>query len=99
MILHSRPTLLKDDFDAVNSVMLSGHLEDGDKVLELERSFTYLFNKKYSIAVSNGFAAIHLSLIALGIKTGDEVILPSYSCAALLNPVSHVRSKTCYCRY
>jgi perosamine synthetase len=87
MILHSKPTLDKDDFEAVISVMESCHLGQGKIVFELESLFCNYYNKKYSYAVSNGFAAIHLSLIALGVKDGDEVIIPSYTCSALLNPI------------
>jgi dTDP-4-amino-4,6-dideoxygalactose transaminase len=43
-----------------------------------------------SVAVSSGTAAIHLSLLALAIGKGDEVIIPSYVCTALLNAVRYV---------
>lgn len=87
VIPHSKPTLNQLDIDSVINVLQSNHLEDGGNVRELESYFCNYYDKKFAIAVSNGFAAIHLSLLALGVQKGDEVILPSYSCAALLNPV------------
>jgi perosamine synthetase len=84
---HSKPTIGKEEIDAVNAVLLGLHLEDGEYVNTLERTFKTYFNRNFAIAVSNGFAAIHLSLIALDIKPGDEVIIPAYTCTALLNPI------------
>jgi len=46
-----------------------------------------IFSRKYAIATNNGFSAIHLALIGLNVSCEDEVILPSYSCPALLNPI------------
>jgi perosamine synthetase len=93
VILHSKPTINSDDIASVTKVLQSNHLEDGEVVKELEKYIAGYFNKKYAVTVSTGFAAIHLSLIALGIKENDEIIIPSYSCSALLNPVKLLRGK------
>lgn len=87
MILHSKPTIDKDDISAVVSVLESNHLEEGDNVKELENHFKSYLNINFASSVSTGFAAIHLALKALDVKPGDEVIMPSYCCAAVLNPV------------
>lgn len=87
MILHSRPTIDQSDIESVSRVLLSGHLEDGSEVLDLERRFCSMLHRKYAVAVSTGFASILLSLKALGVSSGDEVIIPSYTCQALLNPI------------
>lgn len=91
-IYHSKPTITKKDIKSIVEVLKSRHLEDGDEVIKLEKKMKKYFNKKYfnkkyAIAVNTGFASIHLSLIALNIKKNDEVIIPSYSCPALLNPI------------
>jgi dTDP-4-amino-4,6-dideoxygalactose transaminase len=86
-ISHSSPCISKKDIKNVLTILKSKHLDDGDEVVKLENSFKKYFHKKYSVAVNTGFASIHLSLIALNIKEGDEVIIPSYSCPALLNPI------------
>ncbi len=87
VILHSKPTLYKDDIDAVRNVLKSNHLEEGVNVAELEESFKAFLNINFSGAVSSGFAAIHLALKSLDIGIGDEVIIPSYCCSAILNPI------------
>jgi dTDP-4-amino-4,6-dideoxygalactose transaminase len=43
-----------------------------------------------AVAVSSGTAALHLSLLALGVGKGDQVILPSYVCTAVLNAIKYV---------
>lgn len=87
VIFHSQPTIDADDIASVTEVLQSKHLEDGKVVRDLEEFATKYFKKEYAIAVASGFSAIHLALIALGINKNDEVILPSYSCSALLNPI------------
>lgn len=87
VILHSKPTLDKDDLNAVMAVLKSNHLEEGTDVIKLEDNFKHFFNISFASAVSSGFASIHLALKALDIVEGDEVIMPSYCCSAILNPV------------
>lgn len=93
MILHSKPTIDQNDIDSVIRVLASGHLEDGADVSNLEHLFCSRFHRKYAVAVSSGFASIFLSLKALGISLGDEVIIPSYTCPALLNPIRILGAK------
>lgn len=92
-IPHSFPTIGKDEIHNVVALLESGQLDEGNEVTKLEEAFKTKYNVKYAVAVSSGFAAIHLSLIALGIKAGDEVIIPSYTCSALLNPILLVGAK------
>lgn len=86
-ILHSIPTIQADDIEAVTSQLKSGHLEDGETVKKFEHAFANYIGRKYAVSTANGYGAIHLSLIALGISENDEVIIPSYTCSALLNPI------------
>ena len=53
-----------------------------------EKKFSKLVNKKYSITVQNGTAALHVALKTIGIKNNDNVIIPNYSCSANINSVS-----------
>lgn len=50
----------------------------------------YLDNNRYIVALSAGTAAIHLGLVLLGVKTGDEVICQSFTFAASANPVIYL---------
>ena len=82
MIAHSHPTIDKKDLAAVKAVLGSGEIIQGEKVLEFEEKMAGFIGRKGGVAVSSGTAAIHLSLLSLGIGRGDEVILPSFVCPA-----------------
>ncbi|MCE2787685.1 MAG: DegT/DnrJ/EryC1/StrS family aminotransferase [Sphingobacteriales bacterium] len=92
-IPHSRPTISETDINAAISVLKSEHLEAGYNVNKLENNFKEVFFKSEAISVANGFAAIHLSLIAFGVGKDAEVIIPSYVCSALLNPIKILGAK------
>jgi len=92
MITHSKPTLNQDDYKSVLDVLKSGRLVQGEKVAGFEDGLSSFAGVKNGIAVSSGTAALHLSLLALGAGKGDEVIIPSYVCSALLNAVMYVNA-------
>ena len=62
----------------------------GKFVTLFEQSFADYIGVNYSVAVTNGTSAIHLALLALGIGPGDEVIVPSLTYIASVNPISYV---------
>ena len=64
----------------------------GSYVDRFEDSFSTYSDCKYGIAVSNGTAALHVSLTALGIAEGDEVIVPDLTFAATINSVLHANA-------
>ncbi len=84
------PDILDEDINAVVKVLRSGMLIQGQKVNELEEKLAKYLDVKHAIAVSNGTASLHLSLIALGIGIGDEVIVPALSYIATANVVELV---------
>ena len=92
MISHSKPTLDHEDYKSVMDVLKSGHLVQGEKVAGFEEDLSAFIGVKNGVAVSSGTAALHLSLIALGVGEGDEVIIPSYVCSAVLNAVMYVNA-------
>ncbi len=87
LIPHSKPTLGKEEELEVIKVMRSAQISQGEQVAAFERVMADYIGRKYAVAVSSGISALHLSLIALSVKENDEVILPSYTCDALLNAV------------
>ena len=91
-IPHSRPTLGAEEVKAVSKVIESGHIAEGSVVQEFESTFAQRLGVKHAVAVGSGTAALHLSLLALGIGPADEVIMPSYVCTALLNAVCYVKA-------
>src|SRR5437016_780100 len=61
----------------------------GDYLHEFEKKFSGYVGAKYALAVSNGTVALHLALLALGITEGDEVIVPTLTYIATVNPVKY----------
>ena len=92
MIPHSKVVLDKRDLASVTKVLRSGLLTQGKYVSALEAKAASFIGVNYAVAVSSGTAALHLSLLSLGIGHGCEVIIPSYVCTALLNAVNYVRA-------
>jgi dTDP-4-amino-4,6-dideoxygalactose transaminase len=76
---------------AVKDIVDSGWITMGEKTKEFETNFSSLLgNDVKSTAVSNGTAALHMSLIGLDIKAGDEVIIPALTFVADVNVVKMV---------
>ncbi len=92
-IPHSRPTLTDSDIEAVSRVLRSGQLSSGPVVSEFERKFAEYTGKHHALATSSGTSALHLALLALGVGRGDEVIIPSFVCSALLHAVNYTQAK------
>ncbi len=89
-IPHSRPTLGSEEIRAATAVIESGHIAEGNAVKDFENEFARRLGVGYAVATSSGTAALHLSLLAMGIGVGDEVLVPSFVCSALLNAVNYV---------
>lgn len=62
----------------------------GPYVPEFEIEFSKFLSAKQAVATQSGTAAIHISLVELGIGPGDEVIVPSLTFAATINPVLYI---------
>ena len=89
MIPHSRPTIGTEEAQEAARVIESGQLAQGMEVEQFEEEFARRIGVRHATAVSSGTAALHLALLSMEIGPGDEVIIPSYVCAALLNAVHH----------
>ncbi|HJO91513.1 MAG TPA: DegT/DnrJ/EryC1/StrS aminotransferase family protein, partial [Anaerolineales bacterium] len=87
MLPYGRQHLDEDDIQAVVEVLRSDWLTTGPAVAEFENSFSRSVNANESVAVSNGTAALHAAMHAIGIGVGDEVIIPAISFVATANCV------------
>ncbi|MFD9605289.1 DegT/DnrJ/EryC1/StrS family aminotransferase [Streptomyces sp. NPDC056441] len=76
------PRLDAADIAAAVRVLESGHLVQGPEVAAFEAEFADLVDGRHCIAVNSGTSALWLTLLALGIGPGDEVIVPSFTFAA-----------------
>jgi len=89
MIPHSKPTISEADNKSVSSVLQSQFVTQGSKVELFEAAFKNYLGVSEACALSTGTAALHLSLLSMDICKGDEVIIPSFVCSALLNAINY----------
>ena len=91
-IPHSMPTLGEEEAEGLQEVLTSGKIATGEEVGRFEQEMASYLDLRGAVATASGTAALHLSLLALGVKEGDEVIIPSFTCSALLNAVHYCRA-------
>jgi len=84
------PWLGEEEAKAASDAVLSGWVAQGPRVAEFERAFAERVGAEHAVAVSSCTTALHLSLVALGLGPGDEVIVPSLSFIATANAVRYV---------
>lgn len=84
----SRPSLGEDELAAVKSVFESGWITTGPKNADLEQAFCQLTGNQHAIAVSSATAGMHVTLLALNIQPGDEVITPSLTWVSTINIIT-----------
>ena len=82
------PDTGREDAEAVAEVLESGYLTMGTKVAELEGLLAEACSVEHALAVSSGTAALHVAVLALGLRPGDEVIVPAYTFPATANVVA-----------
>jgi dTDP-4-amino-4,6-dideoxygalactose transaminase len=90
MLLVSEPCLGDDEKAALADVVDSNWITQGERVRAFERAFAELHGVEDAVAVSSCTAGLHLVLQALGIGTGDEVLVPSLTFVATANAVLYV---------
>ncbi|MEA2076028.1 MAG: DegT/DnrJ/EryC1/StrS family aminotransferase [Euryarchaeota archaeon] len=87
MIPIAKPIIGNDEIQAVTAVLKSGMLAQGKVVEEFENAFADYVGVQNAIAVSNGTISLDIALKAIGIKPGDEVIVPSFTFISTANAV------------
>jgi dTDP-4-amino-4,6-dideoxygalactose transaminase len=83
------PAVGDEEIQAVAEAIRSGWLTTGPKAAELEERLAMYLEAKHVLAVSSGTAALHLSLAALGVGSGDEVITSPLTWPATANVIVH----------
>ena len=81
------PSIDQKDKEVVSKALKLSLLTDGPILKKFEERFANFTKSRYAIGVSNATAALHLSLKALGIGKGDEVIIPDMTFVATANSV------------
>src|ERR1700677_3304976 len=88
----SSPDITEADIEAVVSVLRTPRLSIGPRMRDFENAVAGYVGVQYGVALSSGTAGLHLSLRALGIGEGDEVILPSFPFIAVAHAVLYQRA-------
>lgn len=83
----SRPAIGDEEIAAVEKVLRSGWITTGPQNQQLENEFCSIFGCKHAIAVCSATAGMHITLMALDIGPGDEVITPSQTWVSTLNMI------------
>ena len=88
-----RASLGEDEVSAVADVIRSGWLTMGERTFEFERRFAAYVGAKYAIAVASCTAALHLCLDAIGLREGDEVLVPTTTFTASAEVVTYFKAR------
>ncbi len=88
-LVFGSPQVEQPEIDEVVSVMRSGWLGTGPRVAQFERDFAEYKTVQNVVALNSCTAAIHLSVLAAGIKSGDEVITTPMTFCATVNAIIH----------
>jgi dTDP-4-amino-4,6-dideoxygalactose transaminase len=97
MIPIAKPLLGDEEKIAVSRVIDSGMIASGPRTEEFEKEFAKYVGTKYAIATTSGTTALHLAMITLGVKRGDEVIVPAFSFIATANVALFCDAKPVFC--
>jgi dTDP-4-amino-4,6-dideoxygalactose transaminase len=82
---------------AVIETLRSKWISTGPKTAELEGKFNEMLSCNYSLGMANCTVALHLALVLLGIREGDEVITPSLTFVATVNSIRYVGATPVFC--
>lgn len=86
---YSVPLIDDADINEVVETLKSGWVAKGPRTMEFEKRFAEYTGAKYAIAMNSATAALHIALIAGGVKPGDEVITTPMTFAATANTIIH----------
>ncbi len=92
-----KPHITEDDINAVTDTLRSGWLSMGPKTLNFEEEFKNYIGTSNTLSTNSGTAALHLALKAVGLKPGDEVILPTNTFIATAEVVTYFNALPVLC--
>ncbi len=87
------PEIGEEEIEAVEATLRSGWITTGPRVKEFEKQFAEFVGARHAIAVNSCTAALHLALDAIGVKAGEEVIVPTVTFAATAEVVFYLNAK------
>src|SRR3989338_2292276 len=88
-LVFGSPLIEQPEIDEVAATLKSGWISTGPRVHKFEEMFKEYKHSKYALALNSCTAALQLSMLAIGIKKNDEIIVPAMTFAATANSVIH----------
>lgn len=93
----ARPTFSDETIAAVSEVLRSGNLVQGEQVEIFEQQLCGYTGAQFAVAMNSATSGLYASLIACGVKAGDEVIVPALSYIATANVVEMLGAIPVFC--
>lgn len=90
LIPFARPRIDKEEIEAVQSVLESGMLAEGNESRELEKEFAAYVGTQFATVTSNGTTALSTALEAMEIQPGDEIITTPFTFIASANTIAMI---------
>src|SRR5690242_5830862 len=84
-----KPSIGPEEIEEVVATLKSGWLTTGPRTKQFEREFGAYLNHKHAVAVNSCTAALHLALEAIGLKRGQQVVVPTMTFAATAEVVRY----------
>jgi perosamine synthetase len=88
-----RPSIGEEEIAEVVDSLRSGWLTTGPKVERFQRQFAAAVNARHAVALNSATAALHVALEAVGVTSGDEVVIPAYTFTATGEVVTYLRGR------
>jgi len=93
----TRPLFGPEEFEAIQRPLETGWVVQGPFVAEFEQLFSAFTGALHSLASTSCTTALHLAVAALGLKPGDEVIVPAFTWVATANVVEYMGARPVFC--
>jgi len=93
----SKPFFEKEEREAVLAPLESGWVVQGPFVQKFEAKFAAFARARFAVATSSCTAALHTAVAALGLKPGDEVIVPAFTWVSTANVVEFMGARPVFC--
>lgn len=91
------PCIGEEEWQALKDPLATGWLTQGPKVADFENAFAIHHRVKHAIATTSCTTALHLALLAVGVKPGDGVVVPSFTWIATANAVEYCGAVPVFC--
>jgi dTDP-4-amino-4,6-dideoxygalactose transaminase len=93
----SRPLFGAEELEAIQKPLLSGWVVQGPFVQDFERKFATFIKAAHATATTSCTTALHLAVAALGLKAGEEVIVPAFTWISTANVIEYMGARPVFC--